>query len=369
MSVLSFLVGLVLLALGGEVLVRGASGLAERLGIPPVVVGLTVVALGTSAPELAISVDAARSGQPQLAVGNVVGSTTANVLLVLGLTAATSVAGLVVADRLVRTDVPVMVGVAVGVVALSAGGGLEPWAGGVLLVTLSAYVAWTVHQARAESREPRSGQNPDLLPPRRPIPMLTGLVVLGIVMLTLGAELLVDGASRIAADLGVSELVIGLTIVAVGTSAPEMATSLVAARRGGADIAVGNVVGSNILNLLFVFGVTSLITPGGLPMEWGEVGPDLWVMVAAALACLPVFFRGRRITRVEGVILLVCYAAYLTFLVLDATDHSLRDPWAATLLFVVGPVIVVTLVVVTLGEVRSRRSGRSVHDHGKGDLM
>ena len=364
MSALLLLAGLAILVAGGEGLVRGASGVAVRLGISPVIIGLTVVALGTSAPELAVGIGSASRGEPELAVGNVVGSTIANVLLVLGLSAVASAAGLRVADRLVRTDVPIMVAAAVAVVALSWDGTLDHTGGTVLLLGLAAYLVWTVRQARAEQLKTATSSSlsaerelQDALaePVDRSLALLIGLIIGGGALLTVGADLLVSAATEIAAGLGVSELVIGLTVIAVGTSAPELATSIVATRRGGADIAVGNAVGSNILNILFVLGTTTLIAPGGLPMARSELGIDLWVMVAAAAACLPVFFRGSRITRGEGAAFLALYTAYLVFLVFDATDHALRDPWALTMVFVVVPLGVITLVVITWRELQDDR--------------
>lgn len=347
MTYVLLLAGFVALVGGAEVLVRGASDIAVRFGLSPVVVGLTVVAFGTSAPELAVGVGSARRGQAGLAVGNVVGSNIANVLLVLGVAAAFG-GGLVVAQKIVRIDVPLMVGASVVVLLLSLDERIGRFEGAVLLVGIVAYVTWTVHKARREvtgvaDEYSRRFADDD----RTPLWLELTQVVGGVVALVVGARWLVSSASTIAASLGVSDLVIGLTVVAVGTSAPELATSLVAARRGERDIAVGNAVGSNIFNLLCVLGVTALVAPGGLSVTPDALRLDMPVMVAVAVACLPVFFNGYALKRWEGSVFCAYYVAYLAFLVLDETGSGLRDPFAVVMGGFVVPLTVLTLGVVT----------------------
>ena len=338
------LAGFAVLIGGAEALVRGAGRVAVRFGLSPIVVGLTIVAFGTSAPELAVSVGSAREGQPGLAVGNVVGSNIANVLLVLGAAAALG-GGLVVVSKIVRVDVPLMIGASVLVLVMSLDNRIGRLEGALLFAGIIGYVAWTVRGSRnasaAEVEEYEQEYGTDTGPG---VAADIAYIVAGSAALVLGSNLLVDSASEIAADLGVSDLVIGLTIVAFGTSAPELATSLLAAVRGERDIAVGNAVGSNLFNLLSVLGMTALVTNGGLPVSDDALRLDMPIMIAVAVACLPVFFNGYSITRIEGGVFLAYYLAYIAFVVLDQTGSGLRDPFA-----VVMGVFVIPLTVATLG--------------------
>ncbi|HHY53962.1 MAG TPA: calcium/sodium antiporter, partial [Chloroflexi bacterium] len=321
-TILLLVGGLITLVIGAEILVRGASRLAAALGISPLVIGLTIVAFGTSSPEMAVSIQSAISGQVDIAIGNVVGSNIFNILFILGLSAV--IVPLVVAEQLVRLDVPLMIGISVLVWVLSFNGFIEQWEGIVLFASLIAYTIFLIVQSRREKgkaieaeyeteyalHEPRTG--------RRAL-LNISMAVSGLVLLVFGARWFVDGAVELARNLGMSELIIGLTIVAAGTSMPEVATSLVAAIRGERDIAVGNVVGSNIFNILAVLGLSALASPAGLPVASGMLTIDMPFMVAVAIACLPIFLTGHTIARWEGVVFLAYYAAYTVYLVLDAT--------------------------------------------------
>ncbi|MFN2322021.1 MAG: calcium/sodium antiporter [Trueperaceae bacterium] len=325
-------VGLAVLIGGAEVLVRGASRLALAVGLTPLVVGLTVVAFGTSAPELAVSIGAGRAGLDGLALGNVVGSNVFNVLFILGLTAV--IAPLVVARQLVRLDVPVMIGASALVVALAADGRIGPLDGALLAVGLVAYLGWLLYAGRRPKSEATTGNRAGaaVVAPARPRARLAvdlGLVAGGLVLLVLGSRWLVDGATGVAGALGVSDLIVGLTIVAAGTSMPEVATSVVATLRGQRDLAIGNVVGSNVFNLLGILGIAALATPGGLAVPAAVSAFDVWVMLAVAVVCLPIFVSGLGIARWEGVVLLVGYVAYAATLVrLAATGAVAPDPVA-----------------------------------------
>lgn len=320
-SSIQILIGLIGLVAGGELLVRGAAALAGAARISPLVIGLTVVAFGTSAPELAVTVQASWAGSPELAVGNVVGSNIANVLLILGLSAL--VAPLLVQSRVVRIDVPLMVACSIALWLLMLDGSVS-WMDGLLLFsTLVAYVVWSVIQGKKEGAAiqdefaqslPHDGSS------ARYITKQVALVVGGLVLLVIAARLLVGGASDIARALGVSELVIGLTIVAVGTSLPELVTSVVASLRGQRDIAVGNVVGSNLFNILAVLGLGALAAPGGIAVADQVLRLDLPIMIATALACLPIFFTGGRISRLEGGLFFFYFVAYTVYVVMRATS-------------------------------------------------
>lgn len=342
--------GLIVLLASGEWLVRGASRLASTLGVPPIVIGLSVVAFGTSAPELAVSVLSAYRGQPDIAVGNVIGSNIVNILLILGLSAV--VAPLMVGARVIKVEVPIMVGTAVLFVLLSLDGQLSRWDGLLLVVLFGGYVAWMARSARVEPElaEELSEEVEELTKPATRIDYLKmlGLIVVGIAGLTLGSDWLIRGAVAVARSIGVSELVIGLTIVAIGTSLPELATSVIASLRGERDISVGNVVGSNIFNILSVLGFSSLVAPVGIKVAPSIFYFDAPVMIAVSLACFPIFFNGFQIKRWEGAVFVGYYIAYTVYLILKASHHDLLDEYRFVMGWFVLPLTFLTLLVTTL---------------------
>lgn len=353
-SLATFVVGLVALVAGAEGLVRGAARIAARTGLSSVVIGLTVVAFGTSTPELAVSANAVLNGSGDLAIGNVVGSNIANVLLILGLSALVG-GGLVVAQRLVRIDVPIMIGASILILLLSLDGTLGRIEGAALVGLILTYTVWTVRSARAENAQVTAEYDGALDPEslrRTPFVVDVALVVVGLGLLIGGSRWMVNSASTMAADLGVSDLIIGLTIVAIGTSMPELATSVLAAIRGERDIAVGNAVGSNIFNLLAVLGVSAVIADGGIVVLETVQRFDLPVMTAVAVACLPVFLTGYLLSRWEGAVFVAYYVAYVTYLVLTATGSAAFEPFRAAMVGFVMPLTLLTLGVVG---VRSRR--------------
>ena len=353
--VLKLAAGLAMLLGGAELLVRGASRLALRWGMAPLVVGLTVVAFGTSAPELAIGIGAALQGEADIALGNVVGSNIANVLLILGICALVS--PLVVRRQLIWLDVPVMVAVSLGVLAMSLDGELLRGEGIALVALGVAYVGGLLWMARRGNSNGNDVAGDAEVPDAgADVPAWRHLLVLvaGLAVLVLGSQWLVDGAVSIATAMGVSELVIGLTVVAIGTSLPEIATSVLAVMRGERDLAVGNIVGSNVFNLLFVLGATTAIAPDGIAVGAAAVRFDLPVMTAVALACMPIFFTGHCIQRWEGGLFLGYYLAYIAYLLLDAADHDALPAFSAMMMAFVVPLTVVTLGVVTLRAWRAR---------------
>jgi len=325
------LAGLVLLVAGGEMLIRGASRLALALRIAPLVVGLTVVALATSSPEMAVCVQAAYAGSADLVVGNVVGSNIANVLLILGISALLS--PISVSSRIIRYDVPLMIAASAAVWLMALDGQFGRLDGAVLVAVLITYNVWLIRSAGKESPEVVQEYETQLEPPKSTGPATIVfqlvLVALGVASLVAGANWLVYGAVDIAQRLGVSELVVGLTIVAVGTSLPEVAASVIATFRKSADIVVGNVVGSNLLNILSVLAMAALVAPAGVPVSGSAFSQDIPVMIAAAVACLPVFFSGQVVNRAEGGLFLFAYAVYITYLVLDATGYVAAKNYTA----------------------------------------
>ena len=324
---------------GASWLVSGASRLAAVAGVAPLVVGLTVVAYGTSAPELAVSVQAALAGSAGVAVGNVVGSNIFNVLFVLGLSALIMPLGV---DRdLLRRDIWVMIGVSMAVMALAVDGAVSRVEGVGLALGGVLYTGWLVQASRAAVRSEgiAAGRAARIA---RSVAQLIG----GLALLILGAAWLVESATTWARDFGVSELVIGLTVVAAGTSLPEVAASVAAALRGERDLAVGNVVGSNIFNILFVLGMAAALSPEGIAVSAEALRADLPIMLATAVACLPVAFTRGHIDRWEGALFLAGYAAYVLWLFLSATAQEAASVYGWWMLWFVGPLVGLTLAVL-----------------------
>jgi len=348
--------GLIVLTLGAEALVRGASRLAAAAKISPLVIGLTVVALGTSAPELAVSLNSALNGQADIALGNVVGSNILNVLLILGLAA--TITPLLVSVQLIRIDAPIMVAASLLLLGIAWDGQVTRLEGVLLATGLVAYTVVTVTLGRREGKRAESAEFEREYgdTPARHHPLRNGLLVLvGLGALVLGAQWFVTAAVGLARGFGVSELVIGLTIVAFGTSLPEVATSVVASIKGERDIAVGNVIGSNIFNILGVLGITACVASDGVAVPTAALRFDVPVMVAVAVACLPIFFTGHSIARWEGIVFLGYYGAYTVYVVLAATKHDGLASFGHVMLWYVIPLTALTFGVTT---VRALRAGR-----------
>jgi cation:H+ antiporter len=357
-----FALGLIALVVGAELLVRGASKLALSFGISPLVVGLTVVAFGTSAPEMAVSVQSAWSGQVDIALGNVVGSNIFNVLFILGVSAL--IVPLVVHQQIIRQEVPVMIGASLLLWALAADGGISRWEGLLLASLIVGYTFIIIRQSRRETAAIRAEYDEAFKGGAQGWDAHWGvqilLIMAGLALLVLGSNWLVEAAVAFAQYLGVSELIIGLTIVAAGTSLPEVATSIMAALRGERDIAVGNVVGSNIFNILSVVGISASVAPSDLIVAPAMLVFDLPVMVAVAVACLPVFFSGSAISRWEGALFLALYVAYTLYLILYATGHHALHGYSVVMSGFVLPLLTVTLVILAVRHWRHARPNKRI---------
>lgn len=351
--ILEFIGGLVILIVGADLLVRGASKLAAAFGISPLAIGLTIVALGTASPEIAVSLQAASLGQGGLTLGNVLGSNIFNILFVLGVTAL--VAPIIIAEQLIRLDAPIMVGVSVLAFSLAADGKLGLLDGVILLAGMTGYTIFALRQSRKESQKVKGEYAREFADTEKHTIGNTikniGFIVAGLGMLILGARWLVDSASTMAKAIGISELVIGLTVVAVGTSLPEVATSIIAALKGESDIAVGNAVGSNIYNLLGVLGVSGVLAPGGIAVAHRVLSLDFMVMVFVALVCLPVFYIDDKVSRSEGALFLSYYILYTAYLILEASQSSVLPTITLFASFYI-PLTFIGLVMFT---VRARR--------------
>lgn len=354
-----FAAGLALLMVGANALVSGAGKLALSFGLSPLVVGLTVVAFGTSAPEMAVSTSAVLAGQSDVAVGNVVGSNIFNILVILGLSAL--IVPLSVHIQVIRQEMPIMIGTALLFMVFALDGSISFLEGAILFGLLIVYTVFLVVQARrapadaaAEFDAEVEASPPGTLMSKWYVQIW--FVVAGLIMLVQGANWLVDSAVVFARALGISEVVIGLTIVSVGTSLPEVAASLAAALKGERDMAVGNVVGSCVFNTLGCIGLGGLVAgASGMSVASSIMNFDLWVMLAAFFACLPVFISGREIARWEGGLFVGYYVAYVTYLIMRAQEHDALAAYSSVMLTFVVPLTALTLVVLN---VRRFRAGR-----------
>ncbi len=362
MTIVTLVAGLILLVAGAEGLVRGASRIALSFGISPLVVGLTVVAFGTSSPEMAVSVSAVRSGASDIAIGNVVGSNIFNVLFILGVCAL--VVPLVISWRLVRLEVPLMIGVSILLWVFILDGEIARWEAAILFAGAIVYTLWAIRASRKENAVAQEMSAPGAEPPDTPSPWYInlGYVAVGLVLLVVGSNWMVGSAVEIAEGFGLSELVIGLTIVAAGTSLPELATSVLATIKGERDIAVGNIVGSSIFNILWVLGLSGLVAKNELQASSFLQNVDVPVMILAAAICLPVFFSGRNLMhRYEGFVFIVGYVLYVTYLVWNSSDSGAPGWYAPAVWFaLVPPAVAVVLITAwrdRVDPVPSRRPG------------
>lgn len=307
LELLLLALGFFLLVKGADWFVEGASGIADKFGIPQLVIGLTIVAMGTSAPETAVSITAALKGNADIAVGNVVGSNILNILIILGVSSV--ITSIAVAKTTIRYEIPIMLVITFLLLAFGAmGGTICLWEGIVLLLCFALYLLYMFVMVKKGEMQADELENAD-----KPIWKMLLAGVVGLALVILGSDFTVDAATEIAKMIGLSEKFIGLTVVALGTSLPELFTSVIAARKGKADIAIGNIVGSNIFNILFVIGTSALIIPVKFEMSFVV---DCLVAVAAGVILWLCVFRKKKLTRVDGIIMLACYAAYFGYLLL-----------------------------------------------------
>jgi len=342
MAILLFIAGLFFLIFGADILIRGASRLALSIGITPLVIGLTVVSFGTSAPELAVSAQAALANQANLSVGNVIGSNIFNILVVLGISAL--IAPLLVSPSLIRRDIPIMISVSVIAYIFMFNEKLSFVEGVILFSILIVYLLFLIKQSRRE----QSDVKPDEVESSNSkigILKYIGFIIVGLIMLTLGSNWLVDSSIKFAKYFEVSELIIGLTIVAIGTSLPEVVTSVIATIRGERDIAVGNVIGSNIFNILGVFGVVGIFSPHGVDVFPNVIQFDLPFMIVVALLCIPIFISGHTINRWEGLLLFSIYIIYTAYLILKETESTMLPQFYSLVCYFVIPIFFLFLII------------------------
>lgn len=348
--------GLVVMVIGAELLVRGASRLAAMFGVSDLVIGLTIVAFGTSAPEFLVSIKGAITDHSDLVIGNCIGSNIFNLLFIIG--ACAIIQPLIVTKQLIRLDVPIMIGSHLLFLLISLDGKIDRYDALILLISFAMYSWFVISKSLQENALITNNNNNtdcDEKSRFRPIAMINqiGILSFGLILCIVGAEWVVDNAVRLAKILGVSELVIGLTIVSIGTSLPEVATSIVATVRGKRDIAIGNVVGSCIFNILGVIGIAGLISRTGITVAPSVLRFDLPLAIAATIACLPIFFSDYKISRWEGFLFLFYYAAYLSYIILDAHQHDILPVFSAVMLWFVIPLSSLTFAVIFFRAVRS----------------
>lgn len=321
-QIVLLIVGLGFLTWGAEWLVRGGSKLARAIGVSPLAIGLTIVAYGTSAPEMAVNIKSVATNSFDIAIGNIVGSNIFNVLFILGVCGL--ILPLTVASKLVKMDVPIMIATSILLYLFSLDGSLSRAEGFVFLALIAIYTVVCFRLSKTESPEVKKefeqeyGGNGKSLKTPKQMAMNVLLIVLGLVLLVAGAKFLINSSIAIARHFGVSELVIALTIVAAGTSLPEVATSIMATIKGERDIAIGNVVGSNIFNILAILGVSAVMPSGGFPVNPVTMVVDIPFMIFVAVICFPIFRTGWAISRIEGVVFLSLYAGYTLYLINSA---------------------------------------------------
>lgn len=340
-----FIIGLIALIWGAEILVRSSSKLAASLGVSKLVIGLTVVAFGTSAPELAVGIEAGLMNEPDILMGNVIGSNLTNTLLILGL--ASLIMPLHVHKNLIRFDLPVMITATLILILLSLNNIITFWECALLFICLLIYlyalVRFSGKSKMTEDELTEAGS-----------PWFNGLLsIVGLVLLIAGARWMVESATIFAQMAGVSELVIGLTIVAIGTSLPEIVTSILAAVRGEKDLAVGSIVGSNILNILSVIGISGLFI-AGIPVQDSLLEVEYIILMAVSILCFPLFFTGRKIKRIEGAIFLSSYILYLFYLYLDSITSSFMESFVQWVLYGFVPVVMLYVIIALIIEFRTK---------------
>ena len=340
-----FVIGLICLIAGADFLVKGASGFASMMKIPALIVGLTIVAFGTSMPELAVSLRSTLSGQAGISIGNVIGSNIFNVLFILGISAV--ITPLAVSLKLIQFDIPIMISASLMMFLMSIDGSIGRGDGILLFFCIIVYTVWLYVKGKAEPSTVIFADQPEQNSDTSGMAILLYMfhIFIGILLLFLGSKWLVSGAVFMARKMGFSELTIGLTIIAVGTSLPEVASSVMAAIKGERDIAIGNVVGSNIFNIFSVLGLSGIIAHTGIHVESMALHFDIPVMIAVSIVCLPVFFTNGKIDRWEGFLFLGYYAVYTVYLLMVASHHRMLDSYRFVMTIAVIPLTVIAVLL------------------------
>ncbi|MFP8487875.1 calcium/sodium antiporter [Gracilimonas sp. Q87] len=358
MTILLFLIGLAVLIGGAELFLRAVDKFGAAWSVSPVVMGLTVVAFATGAPELAISLQAAVDGKPDLVLGNILGSNIANILLILG------IAGLVhplkITNRIIKVDVPVVIAASTLLFVLAMDGLLSPLDGGIIFLGLIIYSVFMYFQIQKDRKLNKRRKIETEVKLDEPVTTIFYgkyilMLLAGLIFIVMGSRFMVTSAVEIAGILGISELIIGLTIVSIGTSLPEVATSVSAVRHGDSDTAVANVMGSNLYNILLTLSLTVLIAPGAIHVSQEAIDLDLPIMLIVAVACLPLFWPGKVLGRKEAIGFLFYYAAYMTYLVFLAMQHPFKEIMEGIMIWGIFPITAFLIILKFIFDFRSKR--------------
>ncbi len=357
-----FAAGLIALIAGAELLVRSVSRLAVVIGISKLIISLTVVAFGTSAPELAISIRAGIAGNTDLMLGNIIGSNITNTLLILGMAAL--IIPLKVHVKLIRWDVPIMIAITVAVYFFALNGAISFVECMILTCILIGYMIFLIRQGGDTDFKIKVKEK------RKPTVILlhSVLSITGLYVLITGASWLINSSLIFAEMAGVSELTIGLTVLAIGTSLPEIVVVLIAAIRREKDIAVGSIIGSNILNFLAVLGISGLFIPGAIPVQDVLIRFDMILLIIASLLCVPIFYTGHKIVPWEGMLFLFLYFGYIFYLFLSSTEHSFVTVFTSTMLYFILPVVLLTSIAIALMEWKRRYRFRNINFKNNGNF-
>lgn len=349
------ILGLLMLAFGGDLLVRGSAALADRTGVSRMLIGLTVISIGTSAPEFAISAYASWLGKTDIALGNVIGSNIFNILFAMGFAAIIS--NLYIQRKTNMIDVPIMLAISILAYVMSFTGVINRWHG---LTLFAIFIAFNVFLIMYERKHPQEAaavaeDAAAILANKRSIPKIIIFIIAGLGLLAIGSKVLVEGAADLARLMHLSELIISLTIIAIGTSLPEAITAIIAAMHRETDMAVGNIIGSNIANISGVLGLSALLAPDGIPVSASVLEFDFPVMLASSFACLPIFYIGHKVSRSEGIVLFAYYLLFLAYIVLRAINHPSISLLSDAMLFFCIPLTILTLGILVYREHKHRK--------------
>lgn len=334
---LKLLLSLVFLIIAAEVMLKGSLGLANALNVSPLVIGLTVVAFGTSAPELAINISSLAAGHGDIAIGNVIGSNIFNVLFILGIT--TLFYPLRVTQKVIRVDIPIMIFLYVLVWLMSLNGFLSFWEGVFFVSGLVFYILFSIRSAKKEAKSIRKEYAKEFSSAKTMSKIKSVVFIsLGVLGLALASKFFVGSATELAILMNLSELIIGLTVVACGSAAPEVVISITAARKGESDIAVGNIIGSCIFNILCVLGFTVLLFPNQ-EITRAAINFDIPIMVVSSVLCIPLFMTDMKVSRWEGAVLVLSFVSYISWITLDSTDHDAAEPFGKFVMFFLVPIM------------------------------
>lgn len=349
MTTLLIIGGLALLILGGEILIKSSTNLASRLGMKPIVIGLTIIAMGTSAPEIIINLSSISEGHSSLALGNILGSNIFNILFILGISAL--ITPLIINQKLIKIDIPILIILTITVWIFSLDLNLSFNEGIILFILLILFIIFSIKFSKKESPEVIKEYENEFSTPRKSLLLTIIYFCMGLTLLLLGSHYLVNGSVSLARSWGISELIIGITILACGSGTPEVVISVMAARKKEYDIAIGNIIGSCIFNILFVLGTSIIIFPNQ-PIPPEALNFDIPIMILTSIICLPICLSDQKVSRIEGLLLLLYFVSYISFIILNSSGHDAIEPFGKIVGLFFIPITMITLFIISLKELR-----------------